>query len=286
MRYEAPRTVEDAVALLAAAPEGARVLAGGTDLLVRLKSGRTEPALVVDIKRIPELRQITPEDGGWRIGAAVPCAELGEHDALRRDWPGVVEAAELIGSTQIQSRATIAGNLCNASPAADSVPALFAAGASVRIAGPYGTRDVPVEEVPTGPGTTSLRPGEFVASIFLPPRPPHAADAYLRFIPRTEMDIAVVGAGVNLVLDETGTCTEARVALGAVAPTVILAPEAAAALVGTKIDDEALAALARACSAAARPIDDMRGTAEFRREVVGVMARRAAAIARDRALAR
>jgi len=283
MRYEAPQTLESAVALLAAETGFAQVLAGGTDLLVRMKSGFAEPDLVVDIKRIPAMMAITAEAGGWRIGAAVSGAELGEHDGVKASWPGVVEAAELIGSTQIQGRATMAGNLCNASPAADSVPALVAAAVAVRIVGPDGSREVAVEEVPTGPGTTSLAKGEIVESIFLPARAERSGDAYLRFIPRTEMDIAVVGCGISLTLDAGGTCTATRVSLGAVAPTVLLVEDAAAALVGTKVDDAALEALAAACSAACKPIDDKRGTAEFRTKVAGVLARRAATIALARA---
>ncbi len=283
MRYEAPRTIEGAVAILSREPDAAQVLAGGTDLLVRLRAGHAEPGVIVDIKRIDGMSRIDAEDGGWRIGAAVTGAELGEHAALRAAWPGVVEAAGLIGSTQIQGRATLAGNLCNASPAADSVPAMVAAGAVARIAGPDGPRDLPVERMPVGPGRTSLRAGEFVASIFLPARPARSGDAYLRFIPRTEMDIAVVGCAISLTLDEDGTCIAARVALGAVAATVLPVEEAAAALIGTALDDAALDRLAEACSAAARPIDDKRGTVAFRRHVAGVLARRAARIARDRA---
>ena len=283
MRYEAPRTLESAVELLVGEAGSAHVLAGGTDLLVRMKSGFTEPDLVVDIKRIDGMHRITAEDGGWRIGAAVPGAAMGEHDGVKADWPGVVEALELIGSTQIQGRATMAGNLCNASPAADSVPAMVAADAKVRVAGPNGTRDVDALAVATGPGKTSLAKGEIVESIFLPARPARSGDAYLRFIPRTEMDIAVVGCGVSLTLDEGGTCTAARVSLGAVAATVLLVEEAAAALIGTKVDDAALDALAAACSAAAKPIDDKRGTVAFRKKVAGVLARRAAKIALERA---
>ncbi len=283
MRYEAPTTVDRAVSLLAAEKGLTFILAGGTDLLVRMKSGQIEPDLVVDVKRIEPLRRITAEGGGYRIGAAVPSAELGEHEGLRRLWPGVVEAANLIGSTQIQGRATMTGNLCNASPAADSVPALVAAGATVTIAGPRGRRELPVEDVATAPGKTALAKGEIVESIFLPARPPRAADAYLRFIPRTEMDIAVVGAGVSLTLDDKGICKAARVSLGAVAPRVLLVKEAADALIGTSIDEAALDNLAAAASAACRPIDDKRGTREFRIQVAGVLARRAAAIALRRA---
>ncbi len=285
MRYARPESQGEAARLLAEAPGKARVLAGGTDLLVQMKSGLVEPDMIVDIKGLPGIAGITREDGGFRIGAAVPNQALGEDADLVAAWPGVVEAAELIGSTQVQGRATMVGNLCNASPAGDSVPALIAAGATARIVGPDGTRDVPVQDVPTGPGKTSLGKGEFVASLFLPARPEGASDAYLRFIPRTEMDIAVVSAGVNLEVDASGTITAARVALGAVAPTVLLVASAAEALVGSKADDAAMEKLAAAASAAAKPISDKRGTVEFRVEVVGVLARRAAKIAYDRARA-
>jgi aerobic carbon-monoxide dehydrogenase medium subunit len=283
MRYEAPETLESAVALLAAASGDARVLAGGTDLLVQLRAGMIEPELVVDVKRIPEVHEIAAEDGGFRIGAAVTGAELDEHAEVGKMWPGVVEAVELIGSTQIQGRATMVGNMCNASPAADSVPAMIAAGAVVRIIGPGGRRELPVEEMCIAPGTTALEKGEIVTSVFLPPRPPRTGDAYLRFIPRTEMDIAVVGAGVCLTLDEQGTCTAARVGLGAVAPRPLLVTDAADALIGTKVEAAALERLAEAASAACRPIDDKRGTKEYRIKVAGVLARRAAEAALSRA---
>ena len=283
MRYEAPQTLDAAVAALAGASGPARVLAGGTDLLVQLRADFIEPELVVDVKRIPEMCQIEPEDGGFRVGAAVIGAELGEHGELKAAWPGVVEAVELIGSTQIQGRATMGGNLCNASPAADSVPALIAAAAAARIVGPNGRRELPVEEVATGPGQTALDKGEIVASLFLPARAPRSGDAYLRFIPRTEMDIAVVGAGISLSLDEDGRCSAARVALGAVAERALLVAEAADALIGSPVDEAALERLAEAASAACRPIDDKRGTKEYRIKVAGVLARRAALIALERA---
>jgi CO/xanthine dehydrogenase FAD-binding subunit len=286
MRYQAPESLEAAVALLAGADGAARVLAGGTDLLVQLRSDLVDPELIVDIKKIPETRSITEERGGWRIGAAVTGAELGEHPRLRHEWPGVVEAANLIGSTQIQGRATLGGNLCNGSPAADSVPALIAAGASASVAGPGGRREVPVEDIMIGPRKLSLGRGELVVSFFLPPRARGSADAYLRFIPRTEMDIAVVGAGVSLTVDAAGTITAARVALGAVAEKVLLVPEAARAIAGTSLDGPAQERLATAARAACRPIDDKRGTIEFRTEVAGVLARRAAAIALERARTR
>lgn len=283
MRYEAPTTLESAVDVLAGGQGACKILAGGTDLLVRLQSEMIEPDAILDIKRIEGIREIAQEDGGWRIGAAVSGAEINEHAGLCAAWPGVAEAVGLIGSTQIQGRATLAGNLCNASPAADSVPAMIAANATARIVGRNGQRDVPVGDVPTGPGRTSLAEDEFIASIHLPERPERAGDAYLRFIPRTEMDIAVVGCGVSLALDADGICREARVALGAVGPTVILSEDAARAIEGTRLDDPALEALARACTAAATPIDDKRGTVDFRKHVAGVLARRAARIAFERA---
>jgi CO/xanthine dehydrogenase FAD-binding subunit len=283
MRYEAPETLEGAVALLAGATGEARVLAGGTDLLVQMRADVVDPALIVDIKKIAETRTVTEEKGGWRVGAAVTGAELKEHARLKKAWPGVVEAANLIGSTQVQGRATLGGNLCNGSPAADSVPALIAAGAVATLAGPQGRRDLPVEDVMLGPRKLALQKGEIVVSFLLPPRAPRSSDAYLRFIPRTEMDIAVVGAGVSLTVDEAGTVCAARVSLGAVAARVLLVQEAAAAIVGSRLDRAAQDRLEAAARAACRPIDDKRGTVEFRIEVAGVLARRAALIALDRA---
>ena len=286
MRYEAPESLEGAVALLAGARGEARVLAGGTDLLVQMRADIVDPELIVDIKRIPETRTIAEERGGWRIGAAVTGAELKEHGRLKQAWPGVVEAANLIGSTQVQGRATLGGNLCNGSPAADSVPALIAAGAVATLAGPHGRRDLPVEDVMLGPRKLALTKGEIVVSFLLPPRAPRAGDAYLRFIPRTEMDIAVVGAGVNLSLDAGGVITAARVSLGAVAPRVLLVAEAARAIIGSRLDRPAQERLEAAARAACRPIDDKRGTTEFRIDVAAVLARRTALIALDRARAR
>lgn len=283
LQFQAPGTIDEAVSLLANSDGEARILAGGTDLLVQLRSGLINPSLIVDIKHIAETRTITEEDGGFRVGSAVSGAELNENDAVVAMWPGIAEGFDLIGSTQIQGRASLGGNLCNASPAADSVPAMIAAGVTCKIAGPNGVREAKVEDIPAGPGKTSLAKGEFVVSFKLPAQKPNSGDAYLRFIPRTEMDIAVVGAGVNLTLDGSGTCTDAKVAIGAVAPTVLVVKEAADALIGTKVDDAALDKMAAACSAAAKPIDDKRGTIAFRKKVVGVIARRAAKIALERA---
>ena len=286
LRYEAPETVEGAVALLAGFDGEARVLAGGTDLLVQMRQGGRRPGLVVDVKKIPELTAIRPMDDGFEIGAAVPGAVADEHVALKAAWPGVVESVALIGSTQIQGRASFGGNLCNGSPAADSVPALIAAGAVAIVASPGGRREVPVADVVTGPGRTCLQKDEIVVSFRLPAPSGRTGDAYLRFIPRTEMDIAVVGAGVCLTLDDGGVCREARVALGAVAPTPLEVAPAADALVGTTVDEAALADLDRAARAACKPIDDKRGTVAFRVKVAGVLARRAALAALDRARSR
>jgi carbon-monoxide dehydrogenase medium subunit len=283
MKYHAPQTLSEAVSLVATA-EQPKILAGGTDLLVQMRSGNQQPGTLIDIKHIPETRAITLNGEELVVGAAVTGAELNEHEA-RLLWPGVAEAFDLIGSTQIQGRASLGGNLCNASPAADTVPALIAAGAVVRIIGPNGERELPVEDVSAGPGLTHLQAGELVVSFRFPIRNPRAGDAYLRFIPRTEMDIAVVGVGINLSLDQNGVCNFARVGLGAVAPTALLVESAAEALVGTTIDDAALTRLANAVSDACRPINDKRGTIEFRTQVAGVLAKRTALIALERAKA-
>ena len=283
MRYHQPTSFADAAAIAAAATGTLRFLAGGTDVLVQMRAGAVLPDDLIDLKHIPGVDRIeqTPE-GGWRIGVAVPGIVLGGHEALVRDWPGVVEGMNLVGSTQVQGRATLAGNLCNGSPAADSVPGMVAAGAVATVTGPDGSREVPVAQIPAGPGRTILAKGEVISAITLPPRGRNGGDAYLRFIPRTEMDIAVVGCAVNLRLDGD-RIAEARVALGAVAPTVILSEAAAQAIIGTNLDAAALAALAKAAEADAKPISDKRGTKEFRIEVAGVLARRAAQIAYDRA---
>ena len=281
--YSAPSSIEEAVRALAGASGLAKVLSGGTDLLVQLRSGRVIPSLIVDTKKIPGISGIREENGGFVIGAATSSAVIGESEALKRAWPGLVEAANLIGSMQVQGRASLAGNLCNASPAADSVPALIAARASCVVVGSNGKREVPVETICTGPGRTSLTRDEFIIEFRLPKRKPRSADAYLRFIPRTEMDIAVVGAAVDLTLAAGGVITEARVVLGAVAPTAVLVPEAATALIGRKLDEAALAGLDKSARGVCKPITDKRGTIEYRIKVAGVMARRAAAIAYERA---
>ena len=282
IRYEAPRSVADAVQLMQADPE-ARVLAGGTDLLIQFRAGVRQPSAFVDVKYIPELVTIADRDGSSRIGASVAAAAIGEHAALSRLWPGLVEAAHLIGSTQIQGRASLGGNLCNASPAADSTCALIVSRAQCVIAGPSGERRVPVEEFCTAPGRTVLQRGEILVALELPRPSARTSDAYLRLIPRSEMDIAIAGAAVSVTVDASGVCTAARVAVGAVAPTALLVPGAAAALVGSRLDDDALGRAADAARSVTRPIDDKRGTVAYRRQVVGVLVKRAAAKAADRA---
>lgn len=284
-RFEAPTEVEAAVALLAG-EDGARVLAGGTDLLVQMRLGAGAPALFVDVKRIPRLSAVQLDSSGIKVGASVSAAEIYENDSIRSLWPGLADATDLIGSTQIQGRATWSGNLCNASPAADSVPALIACNATAVIAGPKGERRVAVEEFTTGPGQTVLERGEFVVEFEVPAPAPHASDAYERLIPRTEMDIAVVGVGVAIELDDAGAVASARVVLGAVAPTAIRVPDAEVALVGSRLDDAALDAAAAASTAAANPIDDKRGTVAYRKKIAGVLTKRVAKTAYARAQSR
>lgn len=283
MQYVAPATLDDAVSAYAAAAGDARILAGGTDLLVQMRAGQVRPGLIVDIKKIAEVSSVAEsDDGGFVVGAAVSGASLAKHPRFGQVWPGVLEALNLIGSTQVQGRASLGGNLCNGSPAGDSVPALVAAGAVLTVQGPDGRRELAVEDVPASPGRTNLTPGEIAVSFAFPPRKPGSGDAYLRMIPRTEMDIAVVGVGVSLTL-EGGTCTDARVGLGAVAPTVLRVDDAAAALVGSTLDEAALDKAAAACREACNPIDDKRGTVAYRVNTAGVLLKRAAAIAADRA---
>ncbi len=285
IEYAAPTSVDDAIAALAGAGV-CRPFAGGTDLLVQMRSVPPSEQKWVDIKRIPEMTSIALDASGLRLGAAASCWEVSQHKGLRETFPGLVEAAELIGSIQIQNRATVGGNVCNASPAADTVPALIAVGADCVIAGPDGRRTVPVAEFVTGPGTTQLGDNELLVELVVPPVAARTADAYLRFSPRGEMDIAVVGAGVSVTLASDGTCTAARVALGAVGPTAFGVPAAADALVGTSLDETALERAAAASRDAANPIDDKRGTVTYRRTVAGVLTRRAVQLAASRATER
>lgn len=285
MRYEAPQSLDAAVALLAGANGGGKILAGGTDVLVQLHAEMIEPDVLVDIKNIADVRQISEEAGAWRVGAAVPGMQVIDDAGFSKAWPGVCEGVALIGSVQVKGRASIGGNVCNGSPAADSVPGLIAADAVATIIGPDGTREETVENIVTGPGKTSLGEGEFIVSFGFPARPPHSGDCYLRLTPRTEMDIAVVGVGANLTLDDSGVCIAARIAVGAVAPTPLLVADAAAALVGTTVDDAAMEGMIAAVRAACNPISDKRGTKEYRIKTAGVIARRAVEKALERAKA-
>ena len=283
MNYHTPSNFLDASEIAANSAGQIRFLAGGTDVLVQMRSDILTPDDLIDIKHIQGVKDITQNnDGSWTLGIGVSGAEMSEHAEFKKAWPGLVEATDLIGSTQIQGRATIVGNLCNGSPAADSVPAQIAAGATVSVVGPSGERIEKIENIPTGPSKTSLKKGELISAVHIPARGKNAGDAYLRFIPRTEMDIAVVGCAVSLRLDN-GIITEARVALGAVAPTVLLVDECAQAIIGTKLDKAALKKLAQAAEKACNPIDDKRGTIEFRTDIAGVLAVRTAKKAYDRA---
>jgi carbon-monoxide dehydrogenase medium subunit len=269
--------LKETVALLQERGEGARVLSGGTDLIVQVREDRRQLDLMIDVKNIPELGEITySPQGGLTLGAAVPCQRIYENPSLCKAYPGLIDAAELIGGIQIQNRASFGGNLCNSSPAADSIPAMIVHHAVCRIAGPAGTREIPVEHFCTAPGQNVLKPNEVLVSFHIPPPASNFGASYLRFIPRNEMDIAVVGCGASVQLSaDRKTFVRARVALGAVAPTPLLVESAALELVGQLVTEDAISKAALEAQAAARPITDMRGTAEFRRHLVEVLTRRA-----------
>ncbi len=283
--YDAPRSLEQALALLRQNGPAARVFCGGTDIIIQMRAGVRRPEHLIDAKGIPELRKLSFDaKKGLCLGAAVSCIEIFESALMRQHYPGLTEAAHLIGSLQIQARASVGGNLCNGSPAADSTPALIALGAVARIASARGERKVPVDQFVTAPGRTVLEPDELLVEVHVPAPVNHSADAYLRFIPRNEMDIAVVGVGAAVTL-EGERCVAARIGLGAVAPTPLLADAASKALVGSKLDARAIERAAELAVSASSPIDDMRGTAEFRRHLVGVLTRRAVGLAVERARA-
>ena len=283
IHFEVPTSVAQAVSMLKRHGEKARPLVGGTDLLIQLRAGVRRPEFIVDLKHIKELRQIKFDaKKGVRLGAAVPCIEVYESELMRKHYPGLTEAAHLIGSLQIQNRASVGGNLCNGSPAADTTPALIALGAKARIAGGKTVREVPVEEIVTSPGRTVLKPNEILVEFAIPAPKAHSSDSYLRFIPRNEMDIAVVGVGTSITLDGD-VVKAARIALGAVGPTPIFAKKAGDSLIGKTLDNAAIEEAARLAIEAATPIDDMRGTAEFRKHVTGVLTRRTIQIAAERA---
>jgi CO/xanthine dehydrogenase FAD-binding subunit len=285
VKYASPSSVEEATGVLAGALS-AQVFAGATDVVPQIRAGRKQPEILVDLKGIKELLNVSNEATHWRVGAATPTARLTENSDFSSEFPGLSEAAGLIGSDQIQNRSSLGGNLCNGSPAADSVPAMVVNGVRAVVTGGSGSRTVPVSEIVTGPGKTSLADDEFIVEFEIDHMPAHTGDAYLRLIPRTEMDIAVVGVGVRVTLDDVGMVSAADIVLGAVAPTVVRVPEAEAALVGNQINDEILATVSAAASEACNPIDDKRGTIAYRKQVAGVLAKRAVLLAAERAAER
>ena len=283
MEYALPQSVDEALSKLNSEPY-AIVFAGATDLIPQLRGGRAEPRLLVDLKKIPSLINLSFSKGTWKIGAATPVSSIKNNEKLTKELPGLSEASALIGSDQIQNRASLGGNVCTASPGADTVPSLMVNDALVVIASNEGSRTIPVADVITGPGSISLGSGEFLIEFLVPQPPPRTSDAYERFIPRTEMDIAVVDAAARVSLDERGNCKEVRLAIGAAAPTIIRVPAAERILKGKKINDELLAEVMEEASKACRPINDKRGTIEYRRQVAGVLAKRVILLAEKRAL--
>jgi xanthine dehydrogenase FAD-binding subunit len=281
--YAAPSTLADAVALLSRQEDQPRLLAGGTDIIVQLREGLKDAGMVLDVKQIPELRELSASADGLSLGAAVPCYQLYENADIVADYGALTDAARIIGGWQIQTRASIGGNLCNSSPAADGIPPLIVHDATCHITGPNGSRTVPVAEFCTGPGKNVLQPGELLVKLTLPPPPPHSGSAYLRFIPRNEMDIAVAGAAASVTLSDDGqTILSGRIAVGAVAPTPKDCVEASEFLTGKPATEETFAAAGELAKKVATPIDDMRGTMEYRVHLVGVLTKRALKIACER----
>jgi carbon-monoxide dehydrogenase medium subunit len=276
IEYTAPKTINEAVAAMASQGSRARALAGGTDILVQLRGGRRSADLIVDMKNIPELNELSySSQKGLTLGAATPCYRIYQDQTVASEYPGLIDAASLIGSIQIQGRASIGGNLCNSAPSADGIPPIIVLGGVATIVGPNGAREVPVSDFCTGPGQNVLQPGEILVSIHLPPPPPHSGASYLRFIPRNEMDIAVAGVGSQVVLDAAGrNFVSARIALASVAPTPVFAREAGESLAGKPVSDEAIEEAAQKAMSAAKPINDMRGTVRQRVHLVGVLTRR------------
>lgn len=281
--YQSPTSVREAVSLLNEAGERARPLAGGTDLLVQLRVGAYDLDSVVDVKDIPELNELTYDpDNGLTIGAATECYRIYGNSSVRSVYPGIVDAASIIGGTQIQGRASLGGNLCNAAPSADSVPAMIAYNGVARIAGPNGNREVPLEDFCVGVRRTVLERGEMLVSLRFPTPDANSGANYIRFIPRNEMDIAVAGAGVSVTLDN-GDISAARVTLASVAPTPLFVADAAEAIVGKPANEETASLAGRIAREAAKPITDMRGTIEYRKRLCEVLTRRALMTAIERA---
>ena len=283
MIFAKPSSEQEAVTLLKETQGITRILGGGTDVLVQMKSGMTEPELIVDIKNIPGIKQIKKINGGYEIGAAVSGLDFNSYPGLKEFTPGIAEAFDLIGSSQIQGRCTLAGNLCNASPAADTIPALSVSNCIVKIVGPNGLREDLVKNVPVGPGKNSLKKGEFIKSILIPSRPDYSSDSYIRFTPRSEMDIAVVSAACFITLDKNMIIKDLKISLGAVAPTVVDISGLDSIVNNSILEDELLSKISAICSKSCDPIDDKRGTIEFRSHVAGVLSKRAIILAHKRA---
>jgi carbon-monoxide dehydrogenase medium subunit len=283
--YVAPRSLDEAVAVLAERGASARVLAGGTDLIVQERERRRDVSVMVDVKSVPETMELKlGADGSLRVGAAVPCATIYNNEEVAKRFPALIDSAALIGGIQIQSRASLGGNLCNSSPAADATPTLIALGARCEIAGPSGRRSLPVEEFCTGPGQNALALDELLVALNIPAPAPNSGAAFERFIPRNEMDIAVANVAASITLSSDGSAFEAaRVAIGAVAPTPLLVKEAGDALVAKPVSDATIEAAAKAASDAARPITDMRGSVAQRKHLAGVLTRRVINAAIERA---
>ena len=283
MIFVKPNTEKEAVYLLNNSNGISRILGGGTDVLVQMRSGIIEPELIVDIKNIPGIREIKKINSGYEIGAAVSGSEFNNYPGLKEFTPGIAEAFDLIGSSQIQGRCTLAGNICNASPAADTAPALNVSKCKVKIVGPNGLREDLVSNIPISPGKNSLKKGEFIKSIIIPNRPLYSSDSYIRFTPRSEMDIAVVSAACFITLDQDKLIKEINVSLGAVAPLVVNIKGINDLVINKKLDDDLLLKISNICSNSCDPIDDKRGTIEFRSHVAGVLSKRAIILAHKRA---
>ena len=283
--FVSPISIEEAVKTLASHGDKARIMAGGTDMLVQMRAGRRTAPLVVDIKGIPELNVLSYDSAkGLTLGAAVPCYKIYQDKTVAAAYPGLIDAAYLIGGIQIQGRATICGNICNAAPSGDAIPAVIALSGVCNIAGPNGTREMPCEEFCTAPGRNALENGEILVSISMPVPQANSGANYLRFIPRNEMDIAVAGGGVSVVLDGSGqNFVSARISLASVAPTPVFAKEAGDSLAGKPVSEEAVQQASELAQAASKPINDMRGTIRQRTHLIGVLTRRSLNKAIERA---
>ena len=274
--FVTPSSIDEAVKILASNGDNARMIAGGTDILVQMRSGRRTPSVVVDVKGIPELNSMSYDASkGLTLGAAVPCYEVYQNKTIAAAYPGLIDCASLIGGIQIQGRASVGGNVCNAAPSGDTIPAVIVLGGICNIAGPNGTRELPSEEFCTAPGQNALQNGELLVSISFPAPQAHSGAEYQRFIPRNEMDIAVAGVGTSVVLDASGqNFVSARIALASVAPTPVFAKEAGDSLAGKAVSEEAIQQASELAMADAVPINDMRGTIRQRTHLIGVLTRR------------